>query len=171
MNETNELAEASTFHGANAQQPITEQNSWPRKMLIHFGNSVARSLALETLLAVMFVVMEPSAQALQRCTVSSDTLVSSNRSSGPPCEENQPSGGARPGTRTHAEQKKAAARPPCDSSQPPFSMTSNGWNVATPPKRGITVVICAEMAPKRAVMVKRPGTAMSWTTADDSFLL
>lgn len=32
-----------------------------------------------------------------------------------------------------AEQKKAAARPPCDSSQPPFSITSNGWNVATPP--------------------------------------
>lgn len=29
------------------------QKSWPRRMFIHFGNSDARSLALDTLLAAM----------------------------------------------------------------------------------------------------------------------
>lgn len=47
MNEMNELADARTFQGANAQTPTTTANICPRKMLTHLGKSEARSLADE----------------------------------------------------------------------------------------------------------------------------
>lgn len=68
--------------------------------------------------------------------------------------------------RAHAaEQKKAAARPPFDPSHPPFSMRSNGWNVATPSYRGMTVVMLAATAPKRAQIVHMAGTKSIWSHA------
>lgn len=43
----NELADARTFHGANAQTPTMTANICPRKMLTHLGKSEARSFADE----------------------------------------------------------------------------------------------------------------------------
>lgn len=63
MNETKELAEESTFQGANAHAPITAQMICPRKMEIHFGNRLARSFALEILFEAVDAGDQPAETA------------------------------------------------------------------------------------------------------------